>query len=120
MMAGFKTFVPIRGRRRGITLTANALNLSPEVVALLPEAQSYHLGYDGHRRFVLEPAEGAGGAVKFCRSSKTSASLRCTSKQVVPFLRDKLGAPEKGSVTLSYKLVDGVLMFGILDKEVRA
>lgn len=120
MMAGFKTFVPVRGRRRGITLTANALNLSQEVVALLPAAQSYHLGYDGHRRFVLEPAEGGGGAVKLSKSSKTCTSLRCTSKQVVAFLRGKLGAPETGSVTLSYKMVDGILMFGILDREVRA
>lgn len=120
MMAGFRTFVPVRGRRRGITLTANALNLSPEVVDLLPAAQSYHLGYDGHRHFVLEPAEGGGGAVTFSRCSKAYASLRCTSKQVISFLRGKLGAPETGSVTLSYKIVDGVLMFGILDREVRA
>lgn len=119
MMAGFKTVVPIRGRRRGITLSVTALNLGAEVAAQLPKASSYDLGHDGRRRFVLEPAEGKSGALRFCPSSE-SGGVRCTSKPIVRFLREKLGAPDKGSVTLSYKMVEGVLMFGVLDNEVRA
>lgn len=117
-MAGFKTFVPIRGRRTGVTLSATALYLGAEVAAKLPKAESYNLGHDGYRRFILEPAPGQSGAVKLI-SCGTSSSLRCTSKQIVRFLREKLKAPQQGSIALSHKMVDGVLMFGILDSEVR-
>ncbi len=118
MMAGFKTVVPTRGRRRCITLSVTALNLGAEVAAQLPKAPSYDLGHDGRRRFVLVPADGGSGVVKFGPECKSGA-LRCTSMPIVRFLREKLGAPDKRSVTLSYKMVEGVLMFGILDGEVR-
>lgn len=116
MMEGFKRYVPDRGGRgRCVTISACRLNIGPLLAQELPQSESYVLGYDGHRRFILEPAKGGlGGDVKLFPGSKAGSRF-CASKPVIRFIRQQLKAPEKGTVKLNAKMVDGVLMFGIVE-----
>lgn len=118
-MEGFKRFVPNGGKRNGFTVRVCAsrvvfgAGLEPYL-----RAESFHLGHDGGKRFVLEPAEGRTGAVRLHTVDK-GRGFATEQASVVKFLRAALRLKEGERITMEAKGVDGVLMFGVMGNEVR-
>lgn len=118
MIEGFKTYTPVRANAYSVTISKAALCVGGGWRYLLT-AESYNLGNDGGKRFVLEPAKDKEGAVTLHSYSKSTNSLRCTKRDVLAFIRRKLGLKDAERLTMRAKDVDGVLMFGVLDGDVR-
>lgn len=118
MMAGFRTYIPLRRGSYTVSISKTALSVGGGWRYLLT-AETYNLGNDGGKRFILEPAKGKDGAISLVSSGEGSSALRCTQKAVVAFVRQKLGLKGADRLTMQAKDVDGVLMFGVLDNEVR-
>lgn len=120
MIQGFKTFVPSRAGDRQIRLSRTVLTIGHGWANFLT-AESYHLGFDGSGRFALEPARDGTGTVRI-HSSAPSRRVRgfvCTQPTVVAFIRRSLKLKNNELLTMQAKEVDGVLMFGVLDSEIR-
>lgn len=107
-----------QGGQNTVLLSVYRLTVSSDLAQQLPQADCYELGWDGGRRFVLEPGKNGKGTVRLHQYTN-GGSLICTQKPVVRFLREKLKTPETGTITLTGKMVEGVLMFGIMDRDVR-
>lgn len=118
MIQGFKTFVPIRAGDRQIRLSRTTLTIGCGWANFLT-AESYHLGFDGSGRFALEPARGATGAVRLRSADSSRRGFICYQPTVVAFIRRSLKLKDNELLTMQAKEVDGVLMFGVLDSEIR-
>lgn len=107
-----------QGGQNSVLLSVCRLTISSDLAQQLPRADRYELGWDGGRRFVLEPGKNGKGNVRLHQYTN-GGPLICTQRLITRFLREKLKAPETGTITLTGKMVDGVLMFGIMDRDIR-